>query len=82
MLETLCLRAISSDPALLCVEKYFACVDQHGLTLPTNMDKARIHAFLASRPAPDLLVGQAAHKSYWLWDNPVWDDLKGFLRSL
>jgi hypothetical protein len=57
MLETLCLQAVRADPAMSCVEEYFQCVQKQGLALPNNLPKAQLHAFLASRPKPDLLLG-------------------------
>jgi len=81
MLETLCLRAVADDAALLCVVEYFACLERQGTERPTN-DKARAQALLASRPKPGLLVGQAAHAGYWPWDSPALADLRQFLRRL
>ena len=82
MLETLCLRAVSTDLAMPCVEEYFQCVQKQGLALPSNMWKARLHAFLASRARPSLLLGQAAHEGYWPWESPAFDQLKQFLHAL
>jgi len=82
MLETLCLRAVENDPGTLCVAEYFACLQRKGLSLPTNMPKAQVHAFLASRPKADLLLGQAAHAGYWPWHSQAFDRLKQFLRAL
>jgi hypothetical protein len=82
MLETLCLQSVTDDPAVQCVDDFFRCLEREGLKSPTNLAKARAHVFLASRPRPDLLVGQAAHAGYWRWDHAVFDQLKEFLRSL
>jgi hypothetical protein len=46
------------------------------------MPKAKLHAFLASRPKPDLLLGQAAHTGYLPWDSSAFDLLKQFLQAL
>lgn len=82
MLETLCLRAVSSDPVMPCVDDYFQCLQKQNHPSSANLPKARLHAFLASRQKPDLLLGQAAHASYWPWDNPTFESLKQFLRAL
>lgn len=82
MLEDLCLQAVAGDPAILCVEQYFECLRGQGLALPNNLSKARVHAFLASRAKPDLLVGQAADTGYWNLDSPVYEPLKQFLQAL
>ena len=81
-LETLCLHSVIKDPAMACVEEYFQCVVRQGLPLPGNMPKAQVHAFLASRSRPHLLLGQAAHEGYWSWDDPAFEPLKKFLRAL
>ncbi len=64
MLETLLLQAVKSDPVVECIEQYFKYVEQRKGSLPKNMPKARVQAFLASRPRPGLLLGQAAHVGY------------------
>jgi hypothetical protein len=83
MLETLCLQAVQADPVMTCVDDYFQCAESRGAVIPTHwLPKARARVFLASRPRPHLLVGQAAHEGYWPWDNPAFDLLKQFLRAL
>jgi hypothetical protein len=66
MLEDLCRHAAAGDKAAPCVDKYFenlaGCGLQHA---PKDRAKAWAHAFLASRPDPDLRVGEAAQKGYW-----------------
>ncbi len=82
MLETLCLQSVTDDPAMRCVDDFFRCLEREDVELPANLAKARTHVFLASRPRPDLLVGQAAHAGYWPWDRAVFGQLKEFLKSL
>lgn len=82
MLETLCLRTVSDDMAMVCVEEYFRCTQNQGLALPSNMPKAQVHAFLASKPHPGFLLGQAAHEGYWPWNHPAVDKIKQFLRDI
>lgn len=81
MLETLCLRSVANDPVMHCVEQYFQCIEQVGV-VPSNLHKAQVQAFLASRPVPGLLLGQAAHRGYWHWDSPVFDHVRAFLQNL
>ena len=82
MLETLCLQALGPDPALPCVEDYFTCLERRGIAMPPNQAKAYLHAFLASRSKPDLLLGQAARAGYLYLDAPAFDQLKQFLGAL
>jgi hypothetical protein len=82
MLEDLCLRAIAQDPAMLCVEQYFECLQQAGLSLPDNMSKAKVQAFLASRRKAGLRLGEAAEKGYWPWDAEAFERVKDFLQQI
>lgn len=81
-LETICLEAVADDPVMQCVKDYFECVRQRMGSLPENLSKAQLHAFLASRPKPDLLLGQAANAGYWPWNSPAFRDMIQFLQSL
>jgi len=82
MLETLLYQAIGDDPATSCIEEHFQCLVEKGVALPTNMDKARVHTFLSSKSPPGLLIGQAAHKDFWPWENSTFDGLKEFLKQI
>jgi hypothetical protein len=81
MLETLCLLSVSTSPEFPCVDGYFQCLQGHG-PLPTNLHKARAHAWLASRIEPGKRVGEAAQAGYWPWDSDAFADLWSFIRSL
>jgi hypothetical protein len=48
MLEDLCLESVSEDPAMLCVDEYFRCLEERLEMLPRNPSKARVRGFLAS----------------------------------
>lgn len=78
MLETLCLRAVNADPVIPCVDEYFNCVNRLG-NHPTNIDKARLQAYLASRSRPGLLLGQAAHAGYLYFGSADYESLRSFL---
>jgi hypothetical protein len=83
MLEDLCRQAAAGDKAAPCVDKYFenlaGCGIQHA---PKDRAKAWAHAFLASRPEPDLRVGEAAQKGYWPFDAPAFAPLVNLLKQL
>lgn len=81
-LETLCLQTVGNDPAIPCIDDFFTCIENSGLGLPRNMEKATLHAFLSSRQRPNLLLGQAAHAKYWPWSHPVLDSLKEFINRI
>ena len=81
-LEKLCLTVLANDPAITCVEDFLKCVNENVTAQPQPQDKARIHAFLSSRKDPELRLGEAAQRGYIPWDNPAFDRLSQFLRSL
>lgn len=78
MLETLCLQSVSALPEFPCVDGLFQCLQGYG-PLPTNLHKARAHAWLASHPRPGLRVGEAAQAGYWPWDSDAFTDLWSFI---
>ncbi len=84
MLETVCLESVKDDPAMICVNQYFECLEQKldKDKLPKNMAKSKIQAFLASRHEFAVDLGVAAQKSYWQFDHPVFETIKQFLQQL
>lgn len=82
MLEDLCLDMLDAEAAIFCVEQYFQCLDSRGIPPPKNVAKAKITAFLASRPELKQRVGYAINQTYWNWAHPCLDSLKDFLREL
>ena len=82
-LEHLCLSALAEDPAMPCVDEFITCIEKAGCSTPENRkDKARIHAFLASRQDPELRLGEAAQRGYIPWNHPAFAQLAQFLQSL
>jgi len=82
-LEDLCLQSVSSDPAIPCLHSYFSCLKAiPSYSMPRNISKAKVHAFLSSRIESDLRLGEAALASYWPFDNAVFDPLKDFILGL
>jgi hypothetical protein len=81
MLETLCLHSVSTRPEFPCVDAYFQCLQRHQI-VPSNLNKAQAHAWLASRPEPDKRVGEAAQAGYWPWDSQAFNELWAFVRSM
>jgi hypothetical protein len=82
MLEDLCLKSVEEDPAIRCVDEYFECLQERLGRLPSNLSKARVHAFLASRERPDLRLGEAAQKGHWPWGHPAFEQVRQFLNAL
>jgi hypothetical protein len=82
MLETLLLESVKAEPAMECVNKFMSCLQEKKVPDPKGLDKARAHAFLASREKPDKRVGEAAEAGYWNLDSPALDPLKSFLKLI
>jgi hypothetical protein len=86
MLESLCRAAVSSDPATPCVVTYLDCLAKAAVPgtphPPNRQDKAFVRAFLASRPEPDKLLGQAAQAGYWPWADAAFAPLLAVLGLL
>lgn len=83
MLESLLLQAVSNDPAVECIDDFFSCIEKVNNYVPRPLDKAKTLAYLASREKQIIpLTGNAARAGYWNFDNPAYDQLKGFIRSL
>jgi hypothetical protein len=80
-LEDLLLESVSTDPAMPCVNDYFGCLQRNNIK-SNNESKARVHAFLASRPDGTLRTGDAAQKGYWPLDHDAFKEIKEFLRLL
>lgn len=81
MLETLCWQSVQADPAIPCVNQFMDCLSGKA-SLSANPDKARLQAFLSSRPKFVAQLGEAAHKGYWPWDDPAFSGIKRFLIEL
>ncbi len=82
MLEDLCLRSVEQDPALACVDQYFHCLQQKGVSLPRNFSKGKVQVFLGSREKAGLRLGEAAQAGVWPWDSPAFENVKNFLGLL
>jgi hypothetical protein len=82
-LEDLCLEAVAQDPAMDCVERYFQCLRQQAIPVAdSKISKAKVHAFLASKPEPGRRLGEAAQAGYWPFDNKAFEQVKDFLKRL
>jgi hypothetical protein len=82
MLETLCLSAINSHPEVQCVNEFVSCVQRVSANPPVNLDKARLYAYLASRPRPGLRIGEAAEAGLLSLDAAEYGSLSTFIASL
>jgi hypothetical protein len=81
IIEDVCLKSVSDQAAFSCVDAYFACIAQKSARSAFS-SKAKVRVWMASHVDYELYVGKAAEEGYWPWDNPAFDSLKNFLRSL
>jgi hypothetical protein len=79
MLEDVCLKTVEEDPAMLCVEEFFKCLQERNVSMPRNNSKARVQVFLGSRLEAGKRLGEAAKAGYWPWDHMALDQIKNFL---
>lgn len=86
MIEDICLKSVSNDPAMKCVDHYIECVsylsNSGSLDTPRNLSKAKLQAFLASRKEPGLRMGIAAKGKCFPFDDSAFDDIKQLLKLL
>jgi hypothetical protein len=82
MIETLCMQSVDADPAFVCIDQFFKCLDEHMPNGPSNRDKARAQAFLATRRDVDYHIGRAADRGVWNLDHEAFVPLVDFLREL
>lgn len=84
MLETLLCRTFADTAADRCIDDFFKCFEQSEAEARIRSpDKARAHAFLATRKWPHVSVGVAAQKGYWgNFDHDAFRGIRRFLSSL
>ena len=80
MLETLLCETFANTREDRCISDFLKCVETPAES--TQYDKARAHAYLATKPKPHVSVGVAAQKGYWNFDHDAFADASWFLRSL
>jgi hypothetical protein len=82
MLEDVCLKSVTGDPAMPCVEQYIQCLQDHTVPLPRNMSKAKVQVFLASREGAGKRLGEAAQAGYWPFGHTAFGPVKDFLQQI
>ena len=86
MLETLLCRTFADTAVDRCIDDFFRCFETSEAGAEArirNPDKARAHAFLATREMPHVSVGVAARKRYWgNFDHDAFRRIRRFLSSL
>ena len=82
MLETLICQTIAETGENACIDDYFDCLDKLPTFSNKRPEKARVHAWLATKPDPHVSVGIAAKKGYIDFEHGAMWKVKNFLISL
>lgn len=84
MLEDVCLKSVEENPEYSCIDDFFICLSDKGISVPDYKSKAEILAYLASNPelAGQFrigLLGVSAKMGFWDLESEVFEPLMNFL---
>ena len=82
MLETLICQSFADTSVDQCIDGFFTCVENSASVSIKNADKARVHAYLTTRPEPHYSVGVAAMNGYWDLDHEAFRNVHEFLQRI
>lgn len=82
MLETLLCKTFADTGENSCINSFLECIRKVLGNPVKRYDKARAHAFLATREEPHVSVGVAAQKGYWRFNHNAFADVRLFLEGL
>ena len=82
MLETVLWESIADPAERKCVEEFLECMARSAGVSVSNVGKASVHAWLATRPKPNVSVGVAAKVGYWDLDHEKLGQVRDFLSRL
>ena len=78
MLEDLCLQSIQESPELTCIDNFFECV---GSSEIKNFSKAKVQAYLSTKPKSINTLGVGAQNGYWNFDHTCFEEFTDFLKG-
>ncbi len=81
MLEDLCIATLAIDE-LQCIDQYLECMQVYKGSLPRNLSKAKIYAWLATQSKPEIRLGEAALDRYFDFNHSAFSPLKAFILAL
>lgn len=87
-LEALCRQSVETGTAGSCVTEYLRCLSERGgwgdgaEHNTAQIDKAFVHAFLASRGDPVARTGEGAQQNVWCFQHEAFGALRDFLVRL
>lgn len=79
-LEDLCLSSVQNTPEMTCVDSYIVCAQALG-SLTTNVSKAKVQAYLATKQT-GISLGNAANNGHWNWQSPAFQQLSTLLQQI
>lgn len=80
-LESLLWRSVQEEPEARCVHEFLGCLNLGDVDI-TRRDKARVQAYLASKPRPHGAVSVAAKRGHWDPQHRAFSQLRRFLLNL
>ena len=80
-LRTYLWRSVQEEPEARCVHEFLGCLNLGDVDI-TRRDKARVQAYLASKPRPHGSVSVAAKRGHWDPQHRAFSQLRRFLLNL
>lgn len=81
MLETLLCETFGEEDVHSCIDGFFECVEALQIDVH-RPDKARVRAYLATKPEPNVSTGVAAKRRYWDFNHRALQPFCTFLKAL
>ncbi len=78
MLEDLCLKSIQDSSAVVCIDKFFECINKDTVK---HLSKAKVQVYLSTKPEIVSSLGIGARKGYWDLDNGCFKEFNSFLNN-
>ncbi len=65
-----------------CVGSYIKCLQDREVRLHRNVDKVRVHTYLAAHRQPGMKIGEAAAAGCWDFTHDAWGYLRKFIQTM
>lgn len=81
-LEDVCLKSVQTRPEMSCVNQFFECLNSNSVQSPSDINKAKVKAYLSSQVETVPHLGVGALKGYWPYNSVEFQSLRQFLSNL
>lgn len=84
MLEDLCLKSLTDNPIMQCVNQYMTCCNGNRISDTDKIEgaKAKVQTYLATKKPIVNSLGLGAQKGYWDFDHVCFNEIKEFIHEL